>query len=143
MKPKSKADSVRWAENRLDSYSGSFRNFISAVYNSKVEEEGFSLFSGEFQALVDGYGKYVSPDKLIVISEVSSSLKRFYIDKCYKIKYREYLKSFSIMCPVKNYALIDRWGNVVNPIAVETAGDWTRDRISNLLPDNYEPGGTK
>ena len=76
---------------------------------------------------------------MVVVSEISSSLKKFYIDGCYKVKFKGYMQFFSIMCPIKKYALIDKWGNVVNPIAVETAGAWTSARISNLLPDNYEP----
>lgn len=143
MEPSAAGDSARWKENRLNCYTGSFRNFMAAVYTGKVEENDFVIYTGNFQALVDGYGKYLSPEKLLVVSEVSSPLKKFYINGCYKVKYKGYMNTFSIMCPIKKYALIDRYGNVVNPVAVETAGAWTTARISDLLPDNYEPGHDK
>jgi hypothetical protein len=134
----------RWRENRLQSFAGSLRHFLRALYARTIEDEKFSISSGLLKYLVLGFGHRLAPDELAV--ENGTPFKTLRFPESLRIEYwgKEgwFAKdriSVSFMTLTQAFALIDRRGNLLNPLSLEVAGAWSLDRVAKLLPTDEEP----
>lgn len=138
LKPKDEKEEQNWKINRLYCYKGSLRHFLSAVARNKIEEEGFKLSTGDLEKLITGSGYYLDPKKLTITADISSSHVRFYYQGFLEV---EYLNSVnnppSILKFNSGYVVIDTLGNMYNKFPFDVYGYWTQDRISHLLPLDY------
>ena len=118
--PRDENERREWGENRRQTFSGSLKHFLSALARDKLDEEGFEIYGANY---------YLSRDK--------SWIRKFYFDGTLRIVYRK--KHVNYISLEKKYALIDRLGNLLTPLAITKSGEWYNERIADLLPWDYHP----
>jgi hypothetical protein len=134
--PNDEKERQKWEKNRFETYGGSYRHFISALANGKLFEEGFKIF-GILKTTINGKTYYldkVSSDTLLAPSKQEferilsfpNSLTVVYNDQTSTLEMRE------------PYVTINTLGQIYNPYALTTYGLWTKKRIADKLPLDYE-----
>jgi hypothetical protein len=143
--PQDEDEFMLWEENRLKTYEGSFRHFLSSLARGVHEKEYFVVFSLN--------GDYIKPDQLTIIADTSSALKWLFSDQPLEVIYKglshagegKYFQDWGGRYPSsyiylrQGYAQIDTMGNVFTKFAFIHSGYWYGERIANSLPFDYTP----
>lgn len=132
----------KWAENRKDTYEGSIRHFMRALYHDRLNDEHFDIESGSIDKVKKKEKEYLLQYELIS-ADYKKKLKAYE----YSIFYDEDTKGLTIQYrngdpsffypTEQNVFFIDEFGNILNPMAIFVGGSWFRDRIADALPMNY------
>ncbi len=129
-----------WESNRLYSYRGSLKHFLSAATKKDIEKEGFKLLTGTLEQLVSGSGTYLEPAELKLVPDDFTPYLRFYYNGFLEIEYYNSVNNPpSFLKFNSSYALIDTLGNIYNKFPFDVYGYWTQERLSQLLPLDYFP----
>jgi hypothetical protein len=140
-----KEDSV-WMENRRRSYRGSLKQFLWAVNAGKAEDEKFYIYAGSKRLLANGIpgpgtaamperGHLVSPDELVSASESGSPFKTLQFNGVLRVEYwNRTPQEVSWLTLDGPFVMIDTAGNLLNPLSLEVAGQWSGNRVAELLP---------
>ena len=143
--PRDKDEAKKWRENRLNTYEGSFRHFLSSLARGSLEQEYFVLFGLN--------GEHIKPDQLTIMPDTSLALKWFFSNQPFEVIYKglshagegKYFREWGGHFPSsyiylrKGYAQIDTMGNVYTKFAFIHSGYWYKERIANSLPFDYTP----
>lgn len=156
MEPRNNADLNKWQTNRRQAYQGSLRHFLIALIHDRLDKEQFAVWTTRdlspkvqvsrfYDHLVDYrffssatvkdmMGRHFDPHTVIFSDE--SGLQR--------IQFQDYLLirnglNYSSIKLNTSYALIDTLGNLHTPPAFTKFGAWWKDRIGDLLPEDYQP----
>lgn len=142
-KPKNENEREKWESNRLNSYLGSFRHFISALAKGNSRLEGFVLERLPYYGQIDRYRSYnpmQNPTRIVdhsyLIKSESGGLKQFGFSDYLQIEHRGN-KSGLIMST--DYVLIDTLGMIYgNPGFITRCGIWANKGIADVLPLDYK-----
>jgi hypothetical protein len=156
----------RWAQNRLETYKGSMMHFLRAVYWNTVLKEGFLTYKlfrdttrqtrlGEKVTVVGIDKRPVKFDTLVNV--IDTSFVSFKFNNLYAtydpagaaiIQAKQVLpmKKLFVLTDqgstIKLYlkeAIIDRRGSYADYRTFLIKGDWSRRRIGDQLPFEYQP----
>ena len=109
-----------WKENRLKTYKGSFKHFLSTIARNQLNESDFFIYGGK-----------------INISRDSTYIRNVYFrDKIWVIYGENKTGAIELN---HDFALIDQLGNLISPFSITKSGDWYDERIADLLPWDYFP----
>ena len=133
-----KQEEIEWKENRLKTYKGSLRHFLRSAINKKLDDDYFSLSHGYMNI---NYFNYLSPDDLEVDPlDYDNSLMKMEFPDFLRVIYKGTSDdNISIIKLEKPFILIDKHGNPLDPLAITEYGYWSRQRMSDQLPIDYEP----
>jgi hypothetical protein len=123
-------------ENRRDCYLGSVRHFIKALFQKRLDKEGFSFFSGSFDNLKSGFGSYSASDQFELTYNNDSTTANFYFDKSISVSFSN-TRHKSILTFPEYYIVIDKFGNILRPSNVFLYGYWGNKRVADMLPHDY------
>ncbi len=125
-------EKLKWRENQISTYNGSFQHFLSALASGNVFEEGFEILGVKKVTTEDTfyYLDRVTLDTLLApgkqsfekILSFSSSLSIIYGDQTSAIVMNQH----SVM--------INTIGQIYNPYALTVYGAWAQERIADKLP---------
>ncbi|HEX6982515.1 MAG TPA: carboxypeptidase-like regulatory domain-containing protein [Balneolaceae bacterium] len=140
MKPLNEGQKKMWIENRKETYEGSQRHFMQALYHNNTGDEYFNIENGSIDKIEKKEKEYLL--RLKLLSQAYKNRLKGFQYSIYKdrivIQYRQDETSF--LYPVKqNIFFIDEYGNVLNPESIFVGGKWHNDRIADALPINYSP----
>lgn len=131
------SDALAWTKNRARTYEGSFQHFLRALVTGRVEAEGFVVARGDLADLQLGRGTYVPPEALQLEFRPGSSLKLWVFDGWLRIsRMGEGTYRATYIAMERSGALIDRFGVLDNPLAIQVIGRWSRERVADMLPLN-------
>jgi len=142
MKHQKEKELKKWKKNRQETYEGSFRHFISALAQGKLEEEKFQLYihKDKRKKIIKNYKKvYLSPDTL--------GLQKFHFDDyLYCLYMKNKLSIFELLPKYRSwlelltdYVQIDSLGNCYDELEIIKRGFWGKARMADVLPFDYEP----
>ena len=131
MKPASAGQLDKWKGNRERAYKYSLRHFLYALSRHKALKDGFRYRLGIYRL-----DKKQKQKELAELGINNVPLIGFRIDSNVLVRY-EATKN-EIIKEKRNYFFVDRNGNLIDPLSVSLAGDWSNYRIGGLLPFNYK-----
>ncbi|HCD50935.1 MAG TPA: hypothetical protein DEQ34_00710 [Balneolaceae bacterium] len=151
----------RWTENRKKAYFGSFQHFTHSLLDQTVREDGYIIkqekHTEDTRYLID----QILPQTQFFtqIDSATYSLKfEDYLNITYEKEYEDerYLMAIrsvfdsnprtmvqhqnSIITLAADSVLIDKSGYIYDPTVIFSDGYWSFEKISDLLPLDYEPG---
>ncbi len=130
-------DSLERNANRARTYDGSFQHFLRALVTGNMESERFVVYKGDLEELQQGRGAYVPPDALQLEFQPGSWLKLWVFDGWLRVsRLGEGTYRASYITMDRSGALIDHFGVLDNPLAVQIIGRWSRERVADMLPLN-------
>jgi len=134
LKPKSEAELNFWKTNRKTCYLNSMKHFFKAMYNNRIEQEGFTVYSGRLHNLLEGRGMWTSPREFILQYNNDSATAEFTFAKCISVIKRH----ISILDFNNERIKIDKYGNLLKPENLHLYKWWAALRIADLLPFDYQ-----
>lgn len=132
MKPSSPVQLNEWKTNRETAYKFSLRYFLYALSRNEALQDGFRYKWG-----INRLGEKKNQDELAKRGLSNVPLTGFRIDNNVSVIY-EATKS-QILKLKPNYFFVDPNGNLLDPLSISLAGNWSSYRIAGLLPFNYKP----
>lgn len=133
------AEQKKIESNRRETYLGSFRHFLNLLRDGKIEKELYRLTQGSIYDLERKKGKYL-PNDLISVNVVidDSSLISISAPEYIGVEYLGNSgNDFSIIKINSSSIFIDKNCNLLDPYSVTCFGTFAKQRIADLLPDNY------
>lgn len=163
--PDSPEQDAMWRARRRAAYEGSFRHFILAVLNGRVEEEGFHLFHrpapnglGQEMPLAGTAlrnGRFpVKPEELYEAGEVATeNMLTFpgYVEFVYEgdVEDESFLRwaqrrgrpkfQTSMLLLENGPTVVDYKGDVLDPYGITFFGYLAFERVADELPKEYRP----
>ena len=136
LNPISEKQKLKWENNRKLTYIDSQRHFFYALVHKQLERDYYSLHEGPIDNLLEGKGTTILPKQLNLISDNDSTIFTFNFSGGLEV--RRFLNEPSFLNFLYPFITIDRNGNLITSFyAVETYGYWSKNRIADLLPQNY------
>ncbi len=132
----------RWEETRAQAYRGSKIHFLRSLFAGTSRPEGFTVYHGTVEELRRGRGHYQPPDAPEFFQHVGPDLARLSFPACARVDYRSSGSSGSSIITLQGGdVMFDASGSVLDPhyITVLDNGAWARERVSRLLPIDYQP----
>jgi hypothetical protein len=125
----------QWQENRWQAFKGSLRHFLY-LYN---QDNFYPLFK-IFIVIVENDVRHVTREIIQYENMLNSSLLRISFPNFLGIEYDSFNlpQKKSMVRLDQGYAYIDSLGNIYGRITKR--GDWSRERVADLLPYDYNPG---
>ncbi len=128
--PDSKEEELEWNDNREKTYLNSSKHFFYALVHNKLDEDYYTLREGL------GNGAKILPEDLSITSNSDSTIYVFNFMGSLAIK--RYINPPSYLNFLYSFVQIDKYGNLLTSVyAVQTSGEWGKQRIADLLPENY------
>ncbi len=129
----------KWKMARQNTFEGSFKHFLRSLAANRLEAEGFSLKSDcmrdQWNYTQEGLNRHYST-KTITIFEKAENIKITGILKFHhKSNFLTETASFEIL---KDPAIMDTLGNILNQYSILASGKWSEERIADLLPQDYQ-----
>ena len=158
MKPANTEQAERWERNRQRAYQGSGRHLLASLVAGTYEREGFLVFTANFNVPNDPAipiaqftnqppTVFAHPDSLLSRADLPNEryfyspkpLEVFYTRTRATTPYRDLPHAYSIIHTPKGRATIKTDGWVVYPNGMEIRGELSNDRLSTLLPADWQP----
>lgn len=154
--PESAQQELEWKKNRAQSYLGSFNHFLKTLYHERINKSDFSVSSpNNISGLSKGETRYELLDRGQASRAHRAAIKGYKITRKVDVEYHGQAefefnsKTFSL--PIykegainanieSRIFLVDKYGNLLNPISLISYGDWADARLANSVPTNYEVG---
>ncbi len=158
--PASPQEQKTWEKHKKKSYSDSFRNFLVALKDNKVNENGFAIFKvllpkemyfGKTtveQEIRDGTLKPCEAKEICMFDRETEEfifysdypLMIFTTNRFNPIRlFTDYPFYYSIVNLVNFHAAFGENGWLSKPNGILIQGYWGREGFANLLPDDYFP----
>jgi hypothetical protein len=162
--PKDETQKKMWRANQKIAYQGSLKHLLASIVADSVVEQGFKLYQAipdsmrMFKSVrsVNGYNtianhvhnrieqvrgvRLVRPGELpterLVVS--LTQLEVFNMKQKGRSPYSDMPYAYSQITMPQGYIVITAQGWVVMPMGFEIAGDFGKDRFSNLLPADWK-----
>ena len=138
------SDSVEertWRANRARSYDGSLRDFLASLVTGKTAEDHFALRTGTLTELQTGRSHPLEPEDIRVAPVHGQNFWTLAFDAWLRVDYRrddERRRSYIRLGTQP--AVVDGSGNLVDPLAIEVIGDWTKYRVADMIPIDSSGG---
>jgi hypothetical protein len=130
LKPDSKEEESEWQNNRKKTYLNSPKHFFYALVHNQLDEDLFTLREGQ------GNAAKILPEVLSIESNIDSTIYTFNFMGSLAVKY--YISPPSYLNFLYSFVQIDKYGNLLTSVyAVQTFGNWAKQRVADLLPENY------
>ncbi len=130
LSPASKEEEEDWENNREKTYLNSSKHFFYSLVHNQLDNEYYSLREGSAQ------GAAIVPKDLSITSNSDSTIYTFNFMGNLYIK--RYIDPPSNLNFLYSFVMIDKYGNLLSSVyAVQTSGNWAKQRIADLLPSNY------
>ena len=150
----------RWVRNREKSYNGSMQHFFKAVFESRVEEEGFVVNAAWD---LEGGGRALDPDPVdleTLLASIRTGAKRLNFDNYLYVAYKNedeppgyYNRrsgvsrsevgrgqlSWMRLFDGVNGIDFESNGYLINPLVAIVDGYWGYEKVAELVPSNYSP----
>jgi len=141
MEAENEKEQKRWERNRLKTYRGSIKHFLSVLARGKLEKEHFTIYRGhDMKGLIRGFGEFITSNDLKVEPMESPLYKKFYLDTYLSVIYGDrYGSEPGIITFNQDYVIIDTLGNVVTQFILLKGGEWSNEGIADLLPTEFIP----
>lgn len=159
MKPKNEKQLARWKANRDRAYRGSLKHLLVSLVNDRLSEDGFQVNQQLPEATSDASGVYIEPRgagpgfrkmrgvQLIAPGDIPSErrlvsetmLQVFYLRKRGVSPYVNMPYAYSEVRLPAGFMVITTNGWVVIPMQNTIGGYLGNDRLSSLLPADWEP----
>lgn len=160
MTPASPQEQRIWEKHKKKSYRDSFRNFLVALKDNKVEENGFAIFKvllpkemyfGKTtvnQEVRDGTLKPCEAEEICMFDRETEEfvfyseypLMIFVTNRFNPIKlFTDYPYYYSIVNLVNFHATFGENGWLTKPNGILIQGYWGHEGFANMLPDDYLP----
>jgi hypothetical protein len=155
--PRDSDEARSWHQNRLRSYFGSLRHFLSSLARRTYNKEGFEIL--HTTDILGRYREDVNVDEIVHATALPFKkilTFRGYLEVTYAKANAE--KSYSIYewrvgttlpsgkQPQTSWIFldapdvtVDMDGNIDGPFVIQETGYWTFLRIANMLPSDYTP----
>jgi len=157
MTPRNDGEQNSWLINRDKAYNGSMKHFFSALVAGNVEDNRFSVYTGQLSSLIQGRGNFINSSEIEVTEYKGTPYFMISFPGCLRIEYGQRLDqnlmesgkyrnnnmringvsnldSISIIQLKDESAIVDREGNLINPLSIEISGGWAKHRVADLLP---------
>ncbi len=129
------ADLARRLSNRIRSYSGSLKHFLTSLVAGTLDEERFLVSSGTLADLRSGASHPLSAEEFTLLPVPGESLWKLTFRNWLRVDYRgEPTRLKSYIGLSGKTAIFDHAGNLVDPLCLEVIGDWTKYRVADMLP---------
>ena len=162
--PGKKGQLSRWAKNRLRVYKGSSMHFLRSIITDQLPEEGFSILTLVRKPNPDYKGGLGAPYFETLVAhpylKADTFVRRTDQKGLFALVFKDCLHvMFNGGKPIvpgkedsardnvatniifeKPFALFDNNGIFVDPSSVIFEGEWSKARLAELLPVDYEPG---
>lgn len=160
MTPASPQEQRIWEKHKKKSYRDSFRNFLVALKDNKVEENGFAIFKVMLpkemyfgkttvnQEVKDGTLKPCEAEEICMFDRETEEfvfyseypLMIFVTNRFNPIKlFTDYPYYYSIVNLVNFHATFGENGWLTKPNGILIQGYWGHEGFANMLPDDYLP----
>jgi len=159
LKPESPAQTERWRKNRQNAYEGSLRHLLTSLMAGSHEEEGFLVYEAGFDLPTGGANqpiyqfesqrgaKRLVRDSLFRPGQLAHErlmvsrkpLEVFYTRAYARSPYSDMPYAYSVMTLPQGYAVVTVDGWIAQPNGMEVRGHLSRDRLSILLPADWQP----
>ena len=158
MESKDPKELEAWRRQRLKTYRGSFRHFLSAIAANQLKEEAFETFP----AVISRNTLYIKKP-VVPIYDNADYIKPCNLANLYYFDFSDYLVVYhhdvqkdageddvaflpycdhlkrSVICLKFGTALIDSMGKVLTRDAFKISGYWGTHRVADLLAMDYNP----
>ena len=130
----------QWAENRSETYLGSFRHFLFSLYHDRLREERFTLLTGSIERLDSSTEDYLLRYRPMN-REYRRSLKGYRLRNVstrnpLTIEFKKSQKSY-LMKSDDNVFFVNEYGKLLDVRSLIIGGAWHRRRLAEELPLNY------
>lgn len=155
MKPASRSERRKWEENREKVYEGSLQHFLRALYDNKINQNGFTLHGSQnLLILSSSQTRFELIGNRNVSQELLQTLKGYRLQSQVRIDYGRINKyqtskfggnpfnvKSSTLIPATRSGMffIDPLGNLLNPQSLSLQGEWAKHRLAHRVPLNYIP----
>jgi hypothetical protein len=144
LEPEDKRQARIWRERRIEAYMGSRRHFLRSLIRGNFWREGFDVFRVyEINSNLHAQtARRMARASQNLISDTSADfLKELSFSGYLKIVYRPYNRVSYMHMNIPTI-LIDSRGNIFQPQGLTVFGHWSKMRVAEELPSNYEvPAG--
>lgn len=123
-----------WEKNRRRSFAGSLRHFLRSLTAGTWEHDGFTIHAGTLAALYEGLDHPVAAGDLDLTPMVPSGLQRLSFNGWWRVEYRGERRRTSYIALKEGFVILDDRGRCASPLLFEMIGDWTEDRVAEILP---------
>jgi len=124
-----------WRENRREAYLGSLRHFLSAFVGGKLADERFDVHWGKATALHWGASSPLTAENFSLVQLPQQPVWRLTFSDWLRVEYRGENKSLKSYIALNDQdAFVNASGNLADPLCLSVGGDWTRNRVADLLP---------
>lgn len=124
-----------WYKNRRNTYIGSFRHFMKSMVNGRLNEDKFVL---SYASKPDKLGLIqIDPSKEKLVESNVFGVNKFVPKGIINIYHEN--KGNSWITVETHRTLIDVAGSFSPEDGIRKWGVWTKERISDLLPLDYDP----
>jgi len=139
--PRDSTEERAWRENRSRSYDGSLRDFLRSLVAGKTEEDHFAIRTGTLTELQTGRSHPLEPGDIRVAQVPGQKFWTLAFDAWLRVDYRrDDERHRSYIRLGAQPAVVDDAGNLVDPLSIETIGDWTKYRVADMLPIDSSGG---
>jgi hypothetical protein len=129
----------RWLLARRKTFEGSFKHFLRSLAAGRLGKEGFvlvnSMMQDQHNYTQDRYDRYPFTKTITVFEKAENIRITGILQIHHKSNYPGENASFEIL---KDPAIIDTLGNVLNQYSLLASGKWAEERVADLLPQDYQ-----
>lgn len=158
--PENPEQAQRWERNRQKAYRGSIRHLVASLIAGTYEQEGFLVYKATFDVPADPSIPVIQSsrelptvlaraDSLLKPAQLASErqlfsaspLEVFYTRQhVLSTPYRDMPYAYSVMyMPKGKAAIVTTEGWIAQPNGLEVRGAMSEDRLSTLLPADWQP----
>lgn len=121
----------KWKQARKEVYHGSFNHFLKTLTNQSLNEY-FDIMNGKIE--------YMGLNSMQGIEANQFLATPWRNGEALQIRHKETGELSEITFSFDNYIYLDDQGNLINKENIFLTGQWSKDRMSVFLPQNYTPG---
>ena len=124
-----------WEANRQICYEGSLKHFLHAIADGTAKQDEFHCFAEGRRKRISGVDIMVDPEELLAKDTDALPYRWIAFPGSLRVEFRRGIQTkVTILRLKEKAALVDPYGNLVNPLSMEVSGSWAKYRVADLLP---------
>lgn len=153
MKPQTETDLKRWESNRERAYRGSFRHFLTSLYNDRLSRNRFSVVAhqGSSRTSINELERSFQVIQILMAyripaAELGESVKVYHLREPLDVVFGARgmgsdtrPRATIIPRSSNNTFIVHRNGYLIDGRSLSLDGIWKNTRIANMLPPDYLP----